>query len=212
MSGLDWSAAELDGLDWGTVPAWASAILTSGSLLLGFYILLRDRRKEERQEAAQVICWLEQTAALPHECRRYRTHVANQADRHVSGVHLVVEHDPDITEGHRIVDTSLLAPLIRPGEEVSCDGADEVTVKPELVRRFDVTFLDADGTEWIRDLMPDLIGPSALHPATITGRRRWPFNHSGTLRNVYLTFGEHGHSDHWHISTTKRRKTLRRAR
>ncbi|MBB6078664.1 hypothetical protein HNR57_004606 [Streptomyces paradoxus] len=31
-------------------------MLTGGSLLLGFYILLRDRRKEEREEANLVTC------------------------------------------------------------------------------------------------------------------------------------------------------------
>jgi hypothetical protein len=31
-------------IDWGNVPAWVGAVLTGGSLLLGFYILLRDRR------------------------------------------------------------------------------------------------------------------------------------------------------------------------
>jgi hypothetical protein len=45
------------GIDWGTVPTWISSVLTSGSLLLGFYILLRDRREEERSQAALVVCW-----------------------------------------------------------------------------------------------------------------------------------------------------------
>jgi hypothetical protein len=42
-------------MDWGTVPTWVSAFLTGGSLLLGFYILLRDRRKEERAEARKLV-------------------------------------------------------------------------------------------------------------------------------------------------------------
>lgn len=42
------------GLDWGTVPAWVGSILTGGSLLLGFYILLRDRRNSERAQAELV--------------------------------------------------------------------------------------------------------------------------------------------------------------
>jgi len=211
MSGVNRSLAWVHGLDWGTVPAWASAILTSGSLLLGFYILLRDRRKEERQEAAQVICWLEQTATLPDGHRRYRTRVSNQAGRHVSGVHLLVEtRDPD-AEGGRVVETSFLAPLIRPGEEDACGGA-EVTVDPGKVRRFVVVFLDADGTEWIRDLTPDLAGPAALHMATISGRHRWPFRHSGAIKNMKLTMRTNGGTGDWFISTSRRRKTLRRAR
>lgn len=43
------------GLDWGNVPAWVASILTGASLLLGFYILLRDRRKEEREQALRII-------------------------------------------------------------------------------------------------------------------------------------------------------------
>lgn len=38
-------------IDWGSVPAWVGSILTSGSLALGFYIILRDRRKDERAQA-----------------------------------------------------------------------------------------------------------------------------------------------------------------
>lgn len=42
-------------LQWGTVSSWAGNLLTGGSLLLGFYILLRDRRKEERAQAQRVV-------------------------------------------------------------------------------------------------------------------------------------------------------------
>ena len=41
-------------IQWGTVPAWVSGVLTGGSLILGFYILLRDRRTQERRQALQV--------------------------------------------------------------------------------------------------------------------------------------------------------------
>ncbi|MFC7830718.1 hypothetical protein [Streptomyces sp. NPDC057375] len=60
-------------LDWGTVPTWASAVLTGGSLLLGFYILLRDRKKEERADALKIICWHERG-------ERYVTHVLNASE------------------------------------------------------------------------------------------------------------------------------------
>lgn len=35
-------------VDWGNVPARVGGVLTGGSLLLGFYTLLRDRRKRSR--------------------------------------------------------------------------------------------------------------------------------------------------------------------
>ncbi len=54
-TGSSTQRTSMTSLDWGTVPAWASAILTSGSLFLGFYILLRDRRKEEKEEARKLV-------------------------------------------------------------------------------------------------------------------------------------------------------------
>ncbi|WP_143548831.1 hypothetical protein [Rhodococcus sp. ACPA1] len=42
-------------VDWGNIPAWIGSILTGGSLLLGFYILLRDRWKEEKEQAKQLL-------------------------------------------------------------------------------------------------------------------------------------------------------------
>jgi len=41
----------------GSWAEWVAGIGTAGSLLLGFYILLRDRRKEDRAEATQVVSW-----------------------------------------------------------------------------------------------------------------------------------------------------------
>jgi hypothetical protein len=45
-------------IQWGTAPAAVGSILTGFSLLLGFSILWRDRRKEERRQAAQLSCFL----------------------------------------------------------------------------------------------------------------------------------------------------------
>lgn len=67
----------MTGLDWGTVPAWASAILTSGSLLLGFYILLRDRRKEETEEARKLVF----STNTPHGGDPHVARVTNVSDR-----------------------------------------------------------------------------------------------------------------------------------
>lgn len=40
-------------IHWGDAPGWVGAVGTAGALLLGFYILLRDRRMEERRQAMQ---------------------------------------------------------------------------------------------------------------------------------------------------------------
>ena len=53
---------------WGDVPTWLSSIMTGGSLLLGFYILLRERRKNEEEQARKLACWfdLDVSAVVQH--------------------------------------------------------------------------------------------------------------------------------------------------
>lgn len=41
-------------IEWGPVSSWVSAILTSGSLILGFSILIRDRKARKADQAAGV--------------------------------------------------------------------------------------------------------------------------------------------------------------
>ncbi|MGY1710851.1 hypothetical protein ACI8AC_15205 [Geodermatophilus sp. SYSU D00758] len=45
-------------IDWGSVPVWVGAVLTGGSLLLGFYLMLRDRRMDEQEQARMLACYL----------------------------------------------------------------------------------------------------------------------------------------------------------
>lgn len=42
-------------MDWGTVPAWVGSILTAGSLALGFYIILRDKKTAEKEQIQKLI-------------------------------------------------------------------------------------------------------------------------------------------------------------
>lgn len=55
---MDWIDSfwpdDLSQVQWGPLSAWVGSLLTGLSLLLGFYILLRDRRKEERAQAQQL--------------------------------------------------------------------------------------------------------------------------------------------------------------
>ncbi|MGV9816335.1 hypothetical protein ACWDTQ_31030 [Streptomyces cellulosae] len=44
-------------IDWGSVPTWFSAIGTTGSLIATLTIVLRDRRKDEREDAACLAVW-----------------------------------------------------------------------------------------------------------------------------------------------------------
>ena len=46
---------------WGTAGQWFSGIVSGGALGLGFYLMLRDRRKEERAQAQLITCRREPT-------------------------------------------------------------------------------------------------------------------------------------------------------
>ncbi|MFD6329466.1 hypothetical protein ACFWGI_07815 [Streptomyces niveus] len=79
----------MTGLDWGTVPTWLSSFLTGGSLLLGFHILLRDRKKEERSEALKVVCWREDSSDVSET---WTVHVLNTADRPITYPRLITRY------------------------------------------------------------------------------------------------------------------------
>ncbi|MEU2909214.1 hypothetical protein ACFYM3_15910 [Streptomyces massasporeus] len=179
-----------------------SAFLTSGSLLLGFYILLRDRRKEERAEAMQVMCWLE-GLEFGEDSRQYMPHVENFADRPVSGVHLVIEQQTRDPNGRRVLRTRRVASIVRPSES---EVGEAIGIAEGNTRRAYMTFVDSDGTEWIRDVLPDVYGHDAIHPQTLQGRSRRLFGRR-VLRNVNLHV-----QDGFSLSAHPRRKALRRAR
>lgn len=70
------------GPDWGTVPVWVGAVLTAGSLLLGFYIILRDRWKSEKEQASKVAYWVTNS----HEREGYLATVNNGSESPIYGV------------------------------------------------------------------------------------------------------------------------------
>jgi len=41
-------------IDWGSVPAWAGSILSTISVLLALFIILRDRRRDRREQAQRI--------------------------------------------------------------------------------------------------------------------------------------------------------------
>ncbi|MEU2866382.1 hypothetical protein ABZ672_50370 [Streptomyces mirabilis] len=137
----------MTGLDWGTVPAWASAFLTSGSLLLGFYILLRDRRKDERSEALKVICWSEYGFAGTPDDGMHVVHVWNTSDRPISHVAAFVDLRLDDFDGFERFG---LAATVAPGEEIT----ERVQRRLNHRKIFPkvVGFTDGDGAEWVREL------------------------------------------------------------
>ncbi|MEE4597996.1 hypothetical protein V2J94_40070 [Streptomyces sp. DSM 41524] len=67
----------MTGMDWGTVPAWFSAVGTTGSLFLALAILLRDKRRDDLTEARKlVISWKGPEAGVGH-----KVHITNASDR-----------------------------------------------------------------------------------------------------------------------------------
>ncbi|MEU8034501.1 hypothetical protein AB0C13_39070 [Streptomyces sp. NPDC049099] len=180
------------GMDWGTVPAWVSAIGTSGSLLMGFHILLRDRKKEERQEANKVICWLDPG---PHQIGQpdsYTISVLNASERPISNVFTLIKHPKGKMTSERV------APVIRAGEEVTC----EQTLWDGEAIKFGVCFEDADGTQWVRDVLPDTKIASGFGPGVMTQffgeSKRW-------AKRLHASDAHHG-------IRTIRRKELHRIR
>ena len=77
--------AEMHGVNWGDVPTWAASVLTGGSLILGFSILLRDRRRMDRSQIDQFAFWVEGDKSDRHTAR-ILIHVKNTSTLPVKGV------------------------------------------------------------------------------------------------------------------------------
>jgi hypothetical protein len=136
------SGGVVSGIEWGTVPAWASAILTSGSLTLGFYVLLRDRRKEERTEASLIVCW------RVWNNETYVTHIYNASKRTIVDVNVLVRFPSD---RQKFSWESFPGPSVLRPEEEQFIRTPRSLNGTKLVPEF-VTFQDADGIFWVRDL------------------------------------------------------------
>jgi hypothetical protein len=48
-------------IQWGDVSGWFSGVLTALSLLLAFYLLLQNRRRDESRQADEVTSWYEES-------------------------------------------------------------------------------------------------------------------------------------------------------
>ncbi|MGC5236853.1 hypothetical protein [Streptomyces albogriseolus] len=128
-------------MDWGTVPTWVSAILTGGSLLLGFYILLRDRRKEETAEARKLVF------AVHQDETGARMRVTNVSDRPF------LEIQPfnwSRTQWQVVAgaSTSTVGGPLLPGDSITFSYAGRTPV-------MGARFQDADGQYWFRTFGDD---------------------------------------------------------
>ncbi|MEU7662466.1 hypothetical protein [Streptomyces lincolnensis] len=158
----------MNGLEWGTVPAWLSAVLTGGSLLMGFHILLRDRKKDERNEALKIVTWAERDAN--DEGSFIRIHVRNTADRPILYVDALYEGAGGIERLPSNV------PMVLKDEEITLEVPRYMNGRRTLARG--IAFQDANGFSWVRDIAShDVYRQSRL-------RRGDP-----TLRMLFLSFG-----------------------
>jgi hypothetical protein len=133
-------------IDWGSAPAWASAILTSGSFALGFYVLLRDRRKEERSEASLVVCW------RVWSNDEYETHIHNASKRTVVDVNVLVRVPHRLGGAETLWEGFGGPSVLRRDAEETVRTPRRIGGEGKWVPQF-VTFQDADGIFWIRDLV-----------------------------------------------------------
>ncbi|MFC8095260.1 hypothetical protein [Streptomyces sp. NPDC057301] len=147
----------MSAVDWGNVPAWCSSILTSGSLTLGFYILLRDRRKEERAEARKLVFDLRSSG------ENWTVTVHNVSDRPFTDVRMLTQ---SIGRGQRY---AFSKPFLLPAE------SDTLTWPKSARVGLAVLFEDADGVRWVKNLMTYklLRIPEASLKARMTFRKVW---------------------------------------
>ncbi|MFD5342294.1 hypothetical protein ACFWJY_00610 [Streptomyces anulatus] len=141
--------------DWGSVPTWFSAIGTTGSLLATAGIFARDRRKDQRTDAARVACWIETPSAyevdgVSVDLETHRVlRVHNTADRPVFDLFALI--GPDSTRWYRrhpldhVVPAGEQASFLVPFEPYSSGS-----LPPSGPAA--VEFRDVERTTWVYDL------------------------------------------------------------
>lgn len=164
-------------VDWGSVPAWVGSILTGGSLLLGFYIWLRAKRREESAQARRLIYWFDPppvTEPFAPAPKPYPVtlHVHNTSDSYFFNVELhAVVHThfrrpwlancftrparPVVyaqVSTRQLIGNFSYEELFRPeplipGEERTLNLLVPVPPKSYRLRTW-LTFIDAAGTQW----------------------------------------------------------------
>jgi len=83
----------MHGVKWGDVPAWVASILTGGSLLLGFWILLRDHRMRDRAQIDQFAFWVKGDNSDDRHTAVISIQVRNAGVLPVKGLHIKASAD-----------------------------------------------------------------------------------------------------------------------
>jgi hypothetical protein len=202
-------------INWGTVPAWISGIGGSASLLLAFYILIRDRAAARASQASLIACWEHKPPVIRAETRAGKiidweqvveedtVYLHNASDRPITMVRLFTRSAtrrelPELNSEDkldalrqknakrasanlRIGREQMTVPdTVMPGErlEESLLGKKRfppIKIPPVIARRW-ISFKDATGQQWCRDLQyGDLFRTDSLIAARrLTGERLLP--------------------------------------
>lgn len=164
---------------WGTVGQWASSILTAASLGLAWYVILRDRRRVEREHVVKAMCWIE--GSETEKSYRKDAHFVNTSEQPVIRPRLVMvpksrrkldAMNSKLPDGARVTNmdrTSLLTQkfafkkegktvallggksfIFREDEGAVCDW-----IIPEMnAEMYDcyLMFMDSNGREWAKQV------------------------------------------------------------
>jgi hypothetical protein len=146
-------------IPWGTIPDWVEAIGTTGALLLGFYLLLREQRKEERAQAERFAYWVVEDALfhkLGEKDATFSAFIRNGSDAVVTEVEIslvprrsrrrdMYSPAPPIS---RPVGHSGRFPMLRPGDEIELRfPAVEENLPSKKV--LEISFFDSRNRLWI---------------------------------------------------------------
>jgi hypothetical protein len=129
---------------------WFAGVATAGSFWLGFSILRSDRKKEEWSQARRFHIWTLETFPPDREEAQLAVFVWNTSDQPIFMPMLIGNPRDDAVKLFPSEQTGVLEAHLRPGYESEAHtpmGSDHRV--PEGLR---VTFTDASGTEWVREL------------------------------------------------------------
>jgi len=164
-------------IDWGNVPAWVASILTGGSLLLGFYILLRDRRKEERRQARRIVIQIRMTPIQGDPNSQVKLTLRNTSDQPIALPFFQAVGRPAKQMRRQLIkmetpDSIALLPLLDNVSRIKSftthgydlDGRGDTEIEagesremhldlpyPAWCYDFSIHFRDASGASWIHD-------------------------------------------------------------
>ncbi|MFF9346640.1 hypothetical protein [Streptomyces sp. NPDC014734] len=137
--------------DWGNVPTWISAIITSGSFMVATSVYRQNSKDKTREQAGKV------TVSVPENVGRYDTvYARNDSELPVFRLRIVAaDQRHGKNEKNIFTDIDCSIHRINPGETLTLklptidvgDGRECVPAKKTICG---IAFFDADGRHWMR--------------------------------------------------------------